>query len=497
VAVTGFAVLLAAIYLAAAPHTADLAAQTARADLFRRSGYVAYWSGWYAGVPTAGYSLVTPPLLGWLGPVWLGALSIVATSVVAVPLLRGARRPALGAAAVAVVAMLDVVSGRTTFAVGVAIALAAALAAERRRPLLAGVLAAVATVASPVAGVLLAVVAAGTLVAGPRRWWAALWELIGVGVALAVIAVLSRGAPSGYEPLTRTSLLISVLTTFVVVVSPVGRRLRMIGWLTLCLLLVCYWVHSPVGANATRIAVLGALPAVVAAARWPRLVLPLAVVAAGFLPFSQLSNDLTASGGVQATKGFVAGLKAEIAAAPAVRQHRVEIVDPSTHWPSTYLLPTVSLARGWERQTDEALNPLFYGRAPLDAATYRAFLDRNAVGLVAVPAGVRLDFGYRSEAALVRAGLPYLHEVWSDAHWRLYAVADPAPLAAAPATVVRQTDTGLVLSVPSPGRYDVRLRWSPELAVTGGSVQRDPDGQVAVVLSSGGVHRIHAQWRWP
>ena len=78
------------------------------------------------------YSLVTPPLLGWLGPVWLGALSIVATAVVAVPLLRDARRPVCGRRLLRLAAALDVVSGRTTFALGAVVALAAVLAAERR-----------------------------------------------------------------------------------------------------------------------------------------------------------------------------------------------------------------------------------------------------------------------------------------------------------------------------------------------------------------------------
>jgi hypothetical protein len=160
-------------------------------------------------------------------------------------------------------------------------------------------------------------------------------------------------------------------------------------------------------------------------------------------------------------------------------------------------VPTVSLARGWERQTDETLNPLFYGRAPLDAATYRAFLDRNAVGFVAVPLGVHLDFGSRAEAALIASGLPYLEPVWSDPHWQLYAVTDPTPLVSAPATVVRQLDTGLVIDAPAAGSYAVRLRWSPYLVISGGSVQRGADGQVEVTLSGGGAHRLHAVWRWP
>ena len=50
------AVAFAIGYLIAPPHTADLAAQTARAELFRRSGFVPFWAGWYSGIPTASYS---------------------------------------------------------------------------------------------------------------------------------------------------------------------------------------------------------------------------------------------------------------------------------------------------------------------------------------------------------------------------------------------------------------------------------------------------------
>ncbi|MGN6473805.1 MAG: hypothetical protein ACTHK4_09195 [Mycobacteriales bacterium] len=122
------ALVLGGLYVLLAPHTADLAAQTARAQVYRRSGYVPYWTGWYGGTPMAGYSLITPPLLGLFGPVWLGALTIFASSAVAVPLLAACRRPRAGAIAVVVSSGFDVFSGRITFAFGVLVALMALLA---------------------------------------------------------------------------------------------------------------------------------------------------------------------------------------------------------------------------------------------------------------------------------------------------------------------------------------------------------------------------------
>jgi hypothetical protein len=176
---------------------------------------------------------------------------------------------------------------------------------------------------------------------------------------------------------------------------------------------------------------------------------------------------------------------------------RVELVDTATHWPSTYLLPHVALARGWERQVDESRNPIFYGRAPLTATSYRQFLDRNAVGLVAVARGVPFDYGTKDEAALVRGGLPYLHLQWSDAHWQLYTVTQPAPIVASPAVVDCLTDTGLTLRAPGAGRYEVRMRWSPYLVVSGGKVSRASDGDVELTLTSPGTHDLHAVWRIP
>jgi hypothetical protein len=492
------AVVCAALYLLDAPHTSDLAAQTARGQLFSRSGFVPYWSGWYSGIPTASYSLLTPPLLGVLRPVVVGALSILAVGATVPALLRDAVRPRAGAIFFVLAATIDVVSGRTTFAVGAALALAAVLAGERRRPVLTCVLAALATAASPVAGVLLLVAAVGFIVSDLPRRRQGLWLGAGVVVVLGAIAILSRGGTTGYEPLSRVSLLTACATTLVVLAAPVGHRVRAGALATIGLLVLAFFVHSPVGANATRIAILGAAPTVAAAARLGRRSLVIALALASLLPLIQLHDDLSASAHHFDTKrAFVAPLLTRLAADPITRDHRLELVDTATHWPSTYLLPDEMLARGWERQTDEARNPLFYGRAPITAATYRAFLDANAVGAVAVAKGVGLDYGAVTEDRLIAAGLPYLHQIWTDSHWTLYDVAAPTPIVSAPAHVVSHTDTGVTIDAPAAGSYALRLRWSPYLVVAGGSVSRTADGNVMVRLSAGGSYQLHAVWRIP
>ncbi|HTW19936.1 MAG TPA: hypothetical protein VME70_06975 [Mycobacteriales bacterium] len=490
------AVVIAALYAAFAPHTADLASQTAREELFRRSGFVAFWWGWYSGIPSAEYSLLTPPLLGVFGAVGLGSLSIVATSLVVVPMLRDAVRPRAGAIAFVLAASLDVASGRTTFAVGCVVALGAVLALERGSVPLCAALAALATVTSPVAGFLLLVAAVTVIIADVSRRAAAIGLGAGVVAALGLVALLSQGA-AGYEPFSRSSLFMAVGTTAVVGLAPVGRRIRIAAGVTIAMLVGVFFVHSPLGANATRIAVLAAAPTIVAASRLTQRHLMIAAGAvAAVLPIAQFHNDLYASTAKDTSRAFVAPLLDQLLVDPVTRDHRVEIVDTATHWPSTYLLPKVVLARGWERQIDEVRNPMFYGRGPLTAKTYRAWLNRNAVGAIAVPTGVPLDYGVTREAALLKTGLPYLQLVWSDQHWQLYTVDQPRPIIAAPAKVVRLTDTGLTLEVPSAGNYLLRMQWSQYLSVSGGTVIRRPNNQVELSLSSSGLHQLRAVWRF-
>jgi hypothetical protein len=493
----GLGILLAVGYAFAAPHTADLAAQTARAMLYRRSGFVPYWTSWYAGVTTSSYSLVSPPLLGVLGAVGLGVASLAVTSAVAGPLLRNARRPMLASCLLVIAAALDVFSGRATFAAGAAFALLAALAIERRWWGAALAAAALATATSPVAGVLLLLVAVGLAAADGERRRAALSGAGGAVTILAVLAVLARGDGAGLQPFSVTSLLMALGTAAVVALSPVSARVRAITLVVMAGLLVAFIVPSAVGSNATRIAILGAAPAIAASARLSRRMLVVPLVVASLLPLAQLHNDLAATSHDDGTVSFVAGLRHQLRQDPHAADHRVEVVDTATHWPSTYLVPAVSLARGWERQTDESINPAFYATDGLSELGYHRFLDRNAVGVVVVPRGVPLDYGATSEAALIATGVPYLHQVWSDSHWTMYDVTRPAAMVTAPAHVVRQQDDGLVVAVPAAGTYHVRIRWSPYLVVTGGTVNRTEDNQVSLRLPHRGRYRLRASWRWP
>jgi hypothetical protein len=148
---------------------------------------------------------------------------------------------------------------------------------------------------------------------------------------------------------------------------------------------------------------------------------------------------------------------------------RIEVVEPATKGAARYVGETMPMARGWERQADRTDNPLFYtdDDHPLDAASYRTWLDQLAVAYVAVP-DTRLDYASVDEAKLIDAGLPYLHQVWENTDWTLYEVVDSAPLVRN-AEVISMEGNQLRLWVDHRGRVPIQIRWSDHLAVLDGS----------------------------
>ena len=160
----------------------------------------------------------------------------------------------------------------------------------------------------------------------------------------------------------------------------------------------------------------------------------------------------------------------------------MEVVPTEFHWEADYVAPAMPLARGWERQLDEADNPLFYGPAAhLNAASYRAWLVDNGVRFVAVP-HARLDFAGISEARLVAAGVPGLDLIWRSPQWQLYRVEGSPGIVSAPARLQSDSGDRIVVTTPQPGAVLVRVRYSPDwqLAAGEGCVGPEPaEGGIA------------------
>jgi hypothetical protein len=471
----------------------DLAAQVARGHFFRTYGARPVDFRWYGGVYPFGYSALTGPLNAVLGSRGVGAVScVVSAAAFAYLLVRvGARRPALGGVLAAVVGVFNLVSGRTTFALGLALGLLALCAlaaplAERTRLVLAGLLAAGSSMGSPVAGLFTGLCGAALLLSGRVRAGLAL----GIGAAAALVppAVLFRDG--GVQPYTEEAMKLAVASCIATFFLVPGRwRVARTGIALTALAVVgAYYLPSPVGSNIVRLPMLYAAPVVVALSTLDRRLVAVAVAVLCWWQPPLVAGDLGHAGDRAAHRAFYAPLITQLTARGPVG--RVEVVPLHDHWEATYVAEAVPIARGWLRQVDVDRNAVFYDGS-LNPRTYLTWLHANAVAYVAVPRSARLDFSGREERALIEADVPYLREVWADRDWVLYDVVSSTSLVASPGRLVSSDPTGVTFDTTAPGEVLVRVRHSRWLTLDGPAGCARADGAwVRVTVDTPGRYRL-------
>lgn len=490
--------VLVAVYLVTRPLSSDLAAQVARADVAHRVGAFGWWTGWLGGLSMPSYSVLVPASMAALGVRTVGVAGAVVTVWGGWRLLRDTPRPRLGAAALALSSFADLVTGRITFAAGAGLAVLALVALRSNRVPTTVVLAVLAYLASPLAGLFLGLVAVAVLLTRrDRRRVAAVVGTV-LLVAGATSAFLFPG--NGVMPFRATDMIPPGIACVVVLVSCRQAVVRAAATLTLLALPAFYLVPGAVGGNICRLPWIAALPVVAACAVLPRAFLAAAMAGVAVWPATDVIAQVTWNRPADAGSAYYRPVEHALAtlrtaAGDASTGLRVEAIDTKDHWTATYLSRSVSLARGWDRQADRSQNPLFY-RPPLTAAAYHDWLHQLAVGWVVEPVRLHLDYASTAEAALVRDGLPYLGVAWSDADWRVYRVLDPAPLATG-ARVTAVDDGSVTLRVTRPGRFAVRVRWTPYLhvvqAASGAPAPAcvtDVGGFVAVQARAAGTVRL-------
>ncbi|MFE5395409.1 hypothetical protein ACFQ9U_12655 [Streptomyces sp. NPDC056568] len=479
----------------------DLAAQVAWTDFVTRHGGSPYGLFWYGGVHTANYSVISPYLMAVFGvrtvtlvsglaAAWLAAVLVVRT---------GVRKPVWVALLASLALWCNVASGRTTFALGLAFGLAACLVLVRERRLaLAAGYAALATMASPVAGLFLAVVGAGFLLVRDRG--RALVLLIPPAVVVALTTLLFPF--SGEQPMPASRIWPPVvLGLAVAALAPRDWRVaRWSGAVYAAGTVLTYLVPSAVGTNVERFAEYFAPPALLAALlgtdRARRVARGLLVVALVFSvgwTVKKTDDDLREYTVVPAWAAETDGVVRALDGLGADRT-RVEVVPARDHREAAGLAPHVNLARGWNRQLDVERARLFYD-GTFSATTYRQWLDRWAVGFVVLPAA-KPDGPAEAEAALVRdPGLrpDWLEPAWQDAHWQVFRVRDAVPLVSEPGTVVTTSSTDLVLHVDRPGQVTVRVAWSPWLRADGGCLARDGEF-TRLTVEAPGAYRLSSRY---
>lgn len=468
----------------------DIAAQDAWAEFVGRHPGTAYNLAWYGGMHPVSYSVVSPYLMSLLGVrttmMVVGTVSAALTALILVR-VKAVRNPLACSLAGVFAYLCNALSGRVTFGLGMMFAVGAVAAVfcwphrwrykRWAKAAVAAPLAALATASSPVAGLFLGVVAAA-LFLHKRRPGA-------YAIGLAPVAVVGLSAwlfPfSGTQPMSLGTLSLPfVFAVFVFVLVPrdwstVRTAAAVYGLGTL----LTYFVDSQIGSNITRMAMLFAGVALLAALpytvprsrRWYALVLAFAGL--NFWIGYKSVDDIVRTAPTASWNRELAPLVNQLQQVKAERG-RVEVVPASSHREASALAPYVNLARGWNRQADMKRNPLFYDDT-LDPVNYREWLDRWAVHYVVLPKGKPDSTGAAQEAELVEQGQPYLRQIWGDANWKLFRVLAPVPLADPPATVERAGADELTITVKSAGRVLIRVPYSRWLALVddqGKSVER-------------------------
>jgi hypothetical protein len=497
------AAALLVAWLIVDPRTPDLAAQTYRVNLFSQLGWTVWDQHWYAGHNVPGYSLLFPPLASALGL----RLTACVCVLVSTALFQGLAQAVYGAPArlaaalFAVAAVGDVWIGRLTFALGVSLAIAAALALSRARVLLAGALAALCAAASPVAGLLLALAGLTHFLVRHRRSSLLGLALPAVAVAGALAALFPEG---GHEPYPFLSFLATALVGSAFLIAlPRGQALYRWGarlYLFACVLFVA--LSTPMGANIERYGVLLAGPLLALAWTQPsawassrrRAKLALAgalILWAAWVGWGPVRETRAVGAASVTSASYYAPAKQFLAGQGPVR---VEVPLTRSHWEAALLAPSVSLARGWEKQLDERFNGVLLN-GKLTPSAYESWLRGEAVSYVALP-DAPLDPSSSAEGRLIRGAQPYLREVFASPHWRIYALRNPTPIAEGPGRLTALGHDAFALQADRPGTFLVRVRFSRYLSVSSGRgcVARAPGGWTTVGARAPGAIVVKARF---
>jgi hypothetical protein len=491
------AAVLLAVWLLVDPRTPDLAAQVYRVSLFRHEGMAVWDLHWYAGHHLPGYSLLFPPLAATVGMRAVAVLAVLACAVLGERLLVALYGEAgrWGAVWLALAAVADVWIGRLTFALGVALAVACLLAFVRGRPVVAAAMAVLCAAASPVAGVLLALLALTCSLVGrsPRA-------ILTVGApAVAVALMLALLFPEGgWEPYPFTSFLATVAVVlgflWVLPADRWGLRLGAAAvYFGVCVL--CVALHTPMGANVERYGILLAGPLLLCAlgGRFTPAAIAVLCGIALWVVWGPVRETLAVAGDASTTAAYYQPLE-RFLATHGGDLTRVEVPFTRSHWEAAWLAPSFSLARGWEKQLDTRYDDVLL-RAGLTAPAYRAWLYQQAVHYVALP-DATLDPSSAQEGRLIRGGLSYLREVFSSAHWRVYEVLGATPLVQGPGRLSALGHDSFALYATAPGSILVRVHYTRYWTVTQGAgcVSSAPGGWTVVIARHVGTITVAARF---
>jgi hypothetical protein len=497
------AAIFTAAYLIWQPRTVDLAAHTFRADLFGAEGFTLWNGQWYGGHHTPAYSVISPPLAWLLSPPVALAAAAMACAALFPPLARGwfgeegARWGSIWFGAATATLLF---TSRLPFAIGVAFALAALLALQRRRYALAILFAVLCPLGSPVAGLFLALAGVAYAIA-ERRDRAKRWEGLAIAAAAFLPPVfLSWAFPEGgWAPFPKSAYVPIPLfaLTCLIILPREQKALRWGAVLYAAGSTLALFLETPMGGNAVRLGALFGGPVLLCAIwgkPWLKKLWAIPVLAIVFAPlvlwqWSPAVRDVKKYLEDPAAKAdYFQPLRDFLFRLPD--QRRIEIPFTRSHWEGSEIAMDQPLARGWLRQLDTRLNPIFY-KGNLTALTYASWLSDNAVRYVALASAKPDKSSYR-ERALIEKGLPYLRLRWKSDDWRVYEVLLPSPLlisqGGARMSLEQFQSDELLIDVKKPGEAIVKVRWTPYWFASHACVEPHGDWTKVIAKDVGFVH---------
>jgi hypothetical protein len=445
----------------------DLPAQLFRVELFRRDGFVLWNSQWFGGHPTLDYSVLSPVLGAVTGPIALGAACGVASAF----LFHRLVYRAFGASALvgsiwfATSTVTNLLVGRVTFALGLTFALGALFALQRGRGWIAASCALLCALASPVAGVFLAVAAGAWGFAQPSQRIVA-WLTAAIAI-VPVFAIALEFPSPGTQPYETWAFACDVALCALLWIAVPDRfaGLRWSAGLYALVLTGTYVFASPLGGNVSRLNQYAAGPLLACALweyrRW--IVAAIAIPLLFWQWFPTVDTIALAHNDPSIHRAYYEPL-VDYLTPRRSPFGRLEIAETYRHWETAYVAPRLSLARGWERQLDYAYNGEFLA-GTLTAAGYRSWLAENGVEYVALP-DARLDSSSIVEAGLLERGQPYLEPVWRSAHWRVWRFSGYRGLVDGPAHLVSLAADSFTLQVTANAPVTVHIHASRHWAVS-------------------------------
>jgi hypothetical protein len=485
----------------------DWPAQEFRSWLVHSSGLQVWNNAWYGGHALPGYSVLYPVAAMLLGAGLSGLLGVTVSSWAAIRLTsdvdsRWARTYGIAVpVAAAAWGLANLILGQVPFILGVAAALLALLAVRRRIWVLAGLLAALCSLFSPLAGLFLLLVA---IAWGPDIGWRRAGPLFLAALGSAVSVVVGGG--SGQFPTVITSV-ITVSLYVVLGTVCISRELRTLRRFMLvygAAAAVFFTVPNPVGGNLTRLGQLIAFPLLLwllarkGLRQWSSkavhavVVVSLLLAAGAWQVAPVVSAVARADGDPSRNAQFYSGLLSFLSTQNGTNG-RLEIPFTREHWESVYVAKKFPIARGWERQLDLQYNEVLYH--PLNAEQYRAWLAAASVDMVALP-HAPLDYGGVAERALLRHPPSYLKPIYSDRYWNVFRVVDASPLLVGQAaTLVRLDSSSVTVNFTQPGSEVIRLHGSKLWRTSAPHVclSTTSNGWLQVRASRPGIVTVRAQ----